>query len=84
MSWTPWEGRPGELWDEAVWEDWGGGGGCTRERGRVGWGGGTGWEGSPWKGEAVKGRECGLWDLVGLLGSAVLSGGLLRTLGNLQ
>ena len=78
MSWTPREGRPGELWDEAVWEDWGGGGGCTP--GAVGQGG----RGEPIGGRSSEGKGCGLRDLVGLLGSAVLSGGLLRTLGNLQ
>lgn len=46
--------------------------------------GGVGWEGEPMEGRGSEGKGCGLWDLVGLLGSAVLSGGLLRTLGNLQ
>lgn len=80
MSWTPWEGRPGELWDEAVWEDWGGGGGCTPGavgQGEVG-------AGEPMEGRGSEGKGCGLQDLMGLLESAVMSGGLLRTLGNLH
>lgn len=45
---------------------------------------GRGGSGEPMGGRGSEGKGCGLRDLLGLLGSVVLSGGLLRTLGNLQ
>ena len=72
MSWTPQEGRLGELWDEAV-------GGLGWRWRVVVWGGVGG--GEPIGGRGSEGKGCGLQDLVGLLGSAVVSGGLLRTPG---